>query len=246
MNDSFVPLTPEETLIAVREAKNGDENAKMRLLNGHFPLIKSIVKGFINRGVEYEDLYQLGVVGFLKAIKNFDEKFDVKFSTYSVPMVAGEIKRFLRDDGSIKVSRAMKQLAVKVKSFIEAYMLEYNENPSINVIAATFSVDEEDVVFALDSSKALLSLNAKIDENDENSSDVLDRLFIDDKNEQIIDKIQLIDAIKKLNDRDKKIILLRYYRGKTQSEIAAILGVSQVQVSRLESKILQTIKNQIS
>ncbi len=246
MNENFIPLSPEETIEAVRLAKNGDEDAKNKLLCGNFPLIKSVVKSFINRGVDYEDLYQLGVLGFLKAIRNFDEKFDVKFSTYSVPMIAGEIKRFLRDDGAIKVSRAIKQLAAKVKIFIEDYMLKNNENPTVSVIAKVLDADEEDVIFALDSSKSILSLNAKIDESDDNSSDVLDRLLVDDKSEQLIDKIQLVDSINKLDARDKKIILLRYYRGKTQSEIAQMLGVSQVQVSRLENKILQELKRQIT
>lgn len=245
MDDSFVPLTQEETLEAISQAKNGDQNAKTRLLNGHFPLIKSVVKSFTGRGVEYDDLYQLGVLGFLKAIKNFDEKFEVKFSTYSVPMVAGEIKRFLRDDGSIKVSRAMKQLASKVKAFIDTYNKVHNENPPLKLIAEKFEVDEESVVFALDASKAVLSLNAKIDENDDNCHEMLDRLLIDDKSEQVIDKIQLVDVVSKLEPRDKKIIILRYYRGKTQSEVARILGVSQVQVSRLESKILKDIKKSI-
>lgn len=246
MQDNFMPLSAEETIECVRLAKEGDEFAKTKLLNGHFPLIKSVVKSFLGRGTEYEDLYQLGVLGFLKAIKNFDENFDVKFSTYSVPMIAGEIKRFLRDDGAIKVSRAVKQLAAKIKIFIEDYTLKNNESPSIDLMAKHFNVDEEDIVFALDSQKSLISLNARIDENDENSSDVLDRLCIEDKSEQIIDKIQLLDSIARLNDRDKKIIMLRYYRGKTQSEIAAILGVSQVQVSRLESKILQDLKKSIN
>lgn len=245
MEENFIPLSNEETIAAIHLARYGDENAKEKLLNGHFPLIKSVVKNFQNRGVEYEDLYQLGVLGFLKAIKNFDEKFDVKFSTYCVPMVAGEIKRFLRDDGAIKVSRAMKQLAAKVKSFIDDYTKVYDEPPPVKVIAETLGEDEEDVVFALDSSKALISLNSKIDESDEKSSDLLDRLVVEDKNEQLIDKIQLADSINKLSGRDKKIILLRYYRGKTQSEIAEMLGVSQVQVSRLENKILMQLKKQI-
>ena len=133
--EEFVPLTQEETLEFVEEAKNGSAEAKDKLIQGNFPLIKSIVKNFQNKGVDYEDLYQIGCVGFLKAINNFDVKFDVKFSTYAVPMIAGEIKRFLRDDGNIKISRAIKTLWLKIKSYVDVYEKLHNESPTIDDIA---------------------------------------------------------------------------------------------------------------
>ena len=242
--EQFMPLTIEETSVLLENAKNGDEGAKEKLVQGNFPLIKSIVKSYQNKGVDYEDLYQIGCVGFLKAINNFDEKFGVKFSTYAVPMIAGEIKRFLRDDGSIKVSRAIKTLWIKIKKYIDEYMKTHDDLPTVKKLAQEFEVDEADIVYAMDSSKSLISLNAQFDESSSNSQSVIDKIIVDDKSEQMLDKILLKEAINKLPDREKKIILLRYFRGKTQSEVAELLGVSQVQVSRIESRILEGLKKQ--
>ncbi len=243
--EEFVPLTQEETLEFVEEAKNGSAEAKDKLIQGNFPLIKSIVKNFQNKGVDYEDLYQIGCVGFLKAINNFDVKFDVKFSTYAVPMIAGEIKRFLRDDGNIKISRAIKTLWLKIKSYVDVYEKLHNESPTIDEIAKALSVTPEEVVYAQDASKQILSLDAQIDETSNNSQSVLDRVVEEDKSEVLLDKLLLKEAISLLPEREKKIVLLRYYRGKTQSEVAMMLGVSQVQISRLETKIIDKLKNKI-
>ena len=243
--EEFVPLTQEETLEFVEEAKNGSAEAKDKLIQGNFPLIKSIVKNFQNKGVDYEDLYQIGCVGFLKAINNFDVKFDVKFSTYAVPMIAGEIKRFLRDDGNIKISRAIKTLWLKIKSYVDVYEKLHNESPTIDEIAKALSVTPEEVVYAQDASKQILSLDAQIDETSNNSQSVLDRVIEEDKSEILLDKLLLKEAISLLPEREKKIVLLRYYRGKTQSEVAMMLGVSQVQISRLETKIIDKLKNKI-
>ena len=243
--EEFVPLTQEETLEFVEEAKNGSAEAKDKLIQGNFPLIKSIVKNFQNKGVDYEDLYQIGCVGFLKAINNFDVKFDVKFSTYAVPMIAGEIKRFLRDDGNIKISRAIKTLWLKIKSYVDVYEKLHNESPTIDEIAKALSVTPEEVVYAQDASKQILSLDAQIDETSNNSQSVLDRVVEEDKSEILLDKLLLKEAISLLPEREKKIVLLRYYRGKTQSEVAMMLGVSQVQISRLETKIIDKLKNKI-
>ena len=243
--EEFVPLTQEETLEFVEEAKNGSAEAKDKLIQGNFPLIKSIVKNFQNKGVDYEDLYQIGCVGFLKAINNFDVKFDVKFSTYAVPMIAGEIKRFLRDDGNIKISRAIKTLWLKIKSYVDVYEKLHNESPAIDEIAKALSVTPEEVVYAQDASKQILSLDAQIDETSNNSQSVLDRVVEEDKSEILLDKLLLKEAISLLPEREKKIVLLRYYRGKTQSEVAMMFGVSQVQISRLETKIIDKLKNKI-
>lgn len=243
--EEFVPLTQEETLEFVEEAKNGSAEAKDKLIQGNFPLIKSIVKNFQNKGVDYEDLYQIGCVGFLKAINNFDVKFDVKFSTYAVPMIAGEIKRFLRDDGNIKISRAIKTLWLKIKSYVDVYEKLHNESPTIDEIAKALSVTPEEVVYAQDASKQILSLDAQIDETSNNSQSVLERVVEEDKSEILLDKLLLKEAISLLPEREKKIVLLRYYRGKTQSEVAMMLGVSQVQISRLETKIIDKLKNKI-
>lgn len=243
--EDFKPLTQEETIPLIKLAKEGDEIAKNELIQGNFPLIKSVVKKYIGRGVDYEDLYQIGCVGFLKAINNFNEKFDVKFTTYAVPMIAGEIKRFLRDDGEIKISRAIKTLSMKIKSYIDIYKKEQFVEPTVSEIAKHFNVDDEDVVYALDSSRPMVSIYEKIDESSENSGNLIDKIIIDDNTDLMIDKLLLQNAIESLADREKKVILLRYFRGKTQSEVANLLNVSQVQVSRIESKILEELKKKL-
>lgn len=243
--ETYKPIDTESTNELILKAKKGDEEATSTLVSGNFPLIKAIVKGYLNKGVDYDDLYQIGCVGFLKAIKNFNPKFDVKFSTYAVPMITGEIKRFLRDDGSIKVSRSIKTLAIKVKTYIEKFKSETGESPTIDKIADEFGVEKEDVVIALDSCQQTVSLNAKIDEDDPNSQNVIDKLAVFDNTNDMLDKFILKDAIAHLPEKEKKIILLRYYRGKTQGEVAEMLDVSQVQVSRIESKIIEQLRSKL-
>ena len=242
--EEYKPIDVNRTNELILKAKNGDTEATDILVSGNFPLIKAIVRGYLNKGVEYDDLYQIGCVGFLKAIKNFDTNFDVKFSTYAVPMIAGEIKRFLRDDGSVKVSRSIKTLAIKLKAYIESVKKETGEEPHIDELAKLFEVEKEDIVIALDSCQQLVSLNAKIDEEDPNSQNVIDKLTID-KNEEMLDKLILKTEINNLPEKEKKIILLRYYRGKTQGEVASMLGISQVQVSRIESKIIEALRKRM-
>jgi len=243
--ENFTPLGGEETLELAMLAKNGDESAKEKLLQGNFPLIKSVIKKYIGKGVDYDDLYQIGCVGFLKAIKNFDPNYDVKFTTYAVPMIAGEVKRFLRDDGSIKISRAIKTLSMKIKLYLEEYLKSHDEEPTVNELASHFDVSPEDVACALDSSKALVSLYAKIDDSSDNSANIIDKIAYSDEHETMLDNLLLKEAINNLDERDRKIILLRYFRGKTQSEVAIELGVSQVQVSRIETKILESFKTNL-
>lgn len=234
-------LNQDELLDYIRKAKNGNEKAKDIIFTNNAPLIKSIIRRFKNKGVEYDDLYQIACVGFLKAIKNFDESFGVKFSTYSVPMVIGEIKRHMRDNGAIKVSRTLKILANKINHFIEEYQLENSDSPSIDFLAEKFSVSPEEVVFALDSSKMPLSIYDKF-EDEEDGQELIDKIPYSDDEEKMITKIHLSNIIDGLNEREKKIIILRYFRDRTQSEIAENLGVSQVQVSRLENKIIDKIR----
>ena len=238
-------LTQVETLEYIRKAQKGSEGAKTILLENNYPLIKSIVKRFLNKGVEYDDLYQLGCVGFLKAINNFDEKFNVKFSTYCVPMVIGEIKRFMRDDGIIKVSRSLKTLNNEINKFINQYKNENNgESPCVEEISKEIKVDVQEILLAMESSRQLISLNENIDD-DSNSCQVGDKIPIEESPYEDVDFIMLKSALKNLEDRDKKLIILRYFRNKTQSEVAQSLGVSQVQVSRLENKILVNLRTLI-
>ena len=243
--DDFVLLSHQQTLKLIDLAKTGDKQAKEKLIECNFPLIKSIVARFKNKGVDYDDLYQLGCVGFLKAIENFDPKFDVKFSTYAVPMIAGEIKRFLRDDGNIKISRVIKSLSAKIYRYLDEYSKTHDFEPTIDEIAEHFNIDRQDVVFAFDAGKIPLSLSNK-DENKDKSFALLEVLSYDDGGEdKLLRNLALKEAISELDDRDKKIITLRYFFGKTQSEIAKILKVSQVQISRLENKILEKLKNKL-
>ncbi len=236
-------LDKDETLLLIQQANNGNDSAKTKLIEENKPLIKSIVKRFTNRGIEYDDLYQLGCLGFLKAIINFDPQYEVKFTTYAVPMIAGEIKRFIRDDGQIKISRAIKTMSYRVLNFIENYRNLHNEEPTIETISNELKINKEDIVFALESVKTPISLYEKT--NDDENLMILDKIPAK-KDLSDDDKILITDIIKKLPEREQKIIILRYFRDQTQSEIANVLGVSQVQVSRLENKIIEKIKKELS
>ena len=233
-------LDGETTLEYIKAAQRGDEYAKEQLIVHNMPLIKSIVARYRGNATEYEDLIQLGSMGLVKAINNFDTNYNVRFSTYAVPMIAGEIKRFIRDDGAIKVSRALKTLSMSLKKEIEAHRLACGEAPSAEILAGKFAITPQEVVFALDSSKYPVSLYEKFD--DENNQSVIDKLPSDENGDNIDDKILLKEVISTLPEREKKVLILRYYRDKTQSEIAKILGVSQVQVSRIESKVIGILR----
>ncbi len=239
-------LGQEETLELIKRAQKGDLEAKEKLVNENSPLIKSVIKWFKDKGVEKEDLYQLGCLGFLKAINNFDCSFNVKFSTYVVPMVVGEIKRFMRDDGAVKVSRAIKALNIKINKYIDDFFGINNRRPTISEIAKAFNISEQDVVLTMDSSKMPISLYTPFDDGEEEGLTVIDRFDNESGGSDFVDNLALKEVIEKLDDRDKKIILLRYFHDKTQSEIATMLGVSQVQVSRLENKILETLKKRLT
>ena len=233
-------LQQEEIVALIKLAQSGDESAKTRLITENAPLIKSVIRRFRGRGIEYDDLYQLGCVGFLKAIKNFSFDFDVRFSTYAVPMIMGEVKRYLRDDGYIKVSRSVKSDAARINAYIEKYRSETGETPTIDFIAEKFGIEAQEVVFILDSAKIPLSIYDGTD--DDNSRPIIEKLSSAESENDSINKIMLKDMISSLSERDKKIILLRYFRGSTQCEVARLMGVSQVQISRLENKILGMMK----
>ena len=237
-------LDHEETMRLIKEAQEGSESAKSRLLEENMPLIKSIIKRYRNTVIEYDDLIQLGSLGLYKAIMHFDSTFGVRFSTYAVPMISGEIKRQIRDDGPVKVSRSTKALAMLINKFTDEFRGEEGREPTIEEIGEHFKIDPYEVVFALDSTKLPLSLYEKYD--DDSGTYLIDNIRTVDGTEDLIDKIMIKEIIENLDERDKKIILLRYYRDKTQSEVAEILGVSQVQVSRLESKILSYMKSKLS
>lgn len=235
----------EHTLELITKVKNGNKDALQTLIVENSPLIKCIIKRFIGKGIEYDDLFQLGSMGFIKAVKNFQVEYNVKFSTYVVPMVIGEIKRFMRDDGSIKVSRSIKSLNLQINKYIEKVIKDTGDKPSLEQIAEHFKIDQQEVVFTMDSARMPLSLYTPFEEDEGKGLLLIDRYIHDNTSDELFDNIALKEAIKDLEERDKKIIFMRYFRDKTQSEIAKELNISQVQVSRLEMKILEKIKSKL-
>ena len=238
------PLPHEQILELLRRAQMGEAFALERLVTHNAALVKSIVKKFLNRGVEYEDLFQIGNLGLIKAIRNYSAVFDVRFSTYAVPMIAGEIKRFLRDDGMVKVSRSLKETAAKAAQVREALYRERGFEPGVQDIAAAMGIRDEELVFALDAARAHVSLNEPVFEED-NGVTLMDRMEeTAAEDAQVVDKLLLKELLSRLDSRERKLIFLRYFQDKTQSEIAKVLGVSQVQVSRLESRIMKKLRKE--
>ena len=230
----------EEVLNLIKRAQNGDDEAKSILVERNSPLVKSMLRRYRNKGVEYDDLFQLGCIGLLKAIKNFSEEYEVKFSTYAVPMIIGEIKRYMRDDGYIKISRATKALACKITYYIEELKNRENRSVTIEELASHFEVEPQEIVFAMESTKMPISIYDKGD--DEQGQSIDEKLSEGDKSEQLVDNLIIKEGIRRLTERERKIIILRYYKDKTQSEVAKELNVSQVQISRLESKIIDKLR----
>lgn len=235
-------LTQEETLSLVQLAQSGNDQAKEKLIVENMPLIKSVIRRYKNKGVEDEDLLQLGSMGFVKAINNFSEAYNVKFSTYAVPMIAGEVKRFLRDDGSIKVSRSIKHNAVLIKNYIADFQSKFNREPNIDEIATEFKIEPQEIILTLEASNQIISMDDKVDDEDDSLADRTQDGFSPEK---MIDKILIRELINNLPAREKRIVIMRYYLDKTQSEIAKIMGVSQVQISRLENKIMENFKSSL-
>ena len=238
-------LKDEQTIEYIRLAKTGDRAAKETLIAENVSLIKCIVKRYLGKGVEYDDLFQLASMGFLKAIAGFDERFGVKFSTYAVPMIAGEIKRFMRDDGAVKVSRALKQTAKEMNAFIEEYTIRNGEPPAIAVVAEQFQMEQSEAVFTLGSSKMPLSLYAGSDYKDGSERELVETIPARDGSDELLENLLLKGAIEELPERERKIIVLRYFRDMTQSEVAEKIGVSQVQVSRIENRIIKEFRTKL-
>ena len=224
-------------------AQSGDKDAMNKIVENNVGLIWSIVKRFNGRGYELEDIYQIGAMGFIKAIKRFDTNFEVKLSTYAVPYILGEIKRFIRDDGPVKVSRSIKELGIKIRELQRENISKTGEEISISDIVKKLKVSKEDVVLALDSMNPVESIYAENSGDSDGGISLIDRISTNkDEALSIIDNISLKQLIDGLEQKEKEIIMLRYYKEKTQSQVAKILGVSQVQVSRIEKKILNSMK----
>lgn len=240
-------LSHEETISLILKAQQGDRVAKEKLVKHNIGLIKSVLRGFTNRGYDMEDLFQIGSIGLLKAIDKFDISFDVKFSTYAVPMIAGEIKRFLRDDGIIKVSRSLKQTANKVKYTQENLAKILGREPTIQEIADELNIDKEEIAMALESTYQPDYLYDVIHHDEGSPLHVIDKISLEEsEDEDIIDNILLKEMLSQLKERDRQVIVLRYFKDKTQVEVAEILGISQVQVSRIEKKIIEEMKDMLA
>lgn len=232
-----------DTIELIKLAQKGDKEALERIIKENSGLIWSIVKRFTNRGYDTDDLFQIGSMGLIKCVKKFDMSFDVKFSTYAVPMIMGEIKRFLRDDGMIKVSRSLKEIAIKAKYLKDKLTKELGEEPTISQLALGLEIGVDDLILALDADREVESIYKTVYSNDENSVYLIDKLEVKaDENEKIINNIVLKNVINTLEEREKKIISLRYFYDKTQVEVANSLGISQVQVSRIEKKVLKKLR----
>lgn len=236
-------MTHSETIEAIKLAQSGDEEAKTLLVKENVPLIKSIVRRYKYKQVEYEDLVELGMLGLVKAINNFNTDFEVRFSTYAVPMIAGEIKRFIRDDGAVKVSRNTKSVSQKINKYIDAFKQDNLRDPTLEEIGEVFNLSTQEVVFTMESSKYPVSI---FSETEEDGLMLLDKIPSKGSIDDTIEKCMLKSALDALPSRERDIIIMRYYEDKTQGEIAERLGISQVQVSRLESKILEKIRKEIS
>jgi len=228
-------------------AQSGAQDAKETLVKRNVGLIWSIVKRFSGRGYEADDLFQIGSIGLIKCIEKFDLGYDVKFSTYAVPMILGEIRRFIRDDGLIKVSRPLKEIAVKAKYARESITQKTGRQPTIDEIAAALGIDAEELVMALDAGKEVESLYSTVNGSDDNPVYLLDRLDGGrDEGNYMVDKIALKELIRSLGERERQVIIMRYFQDKTQSDVAKLIGVSQVQVSRIEKRVLRSLRQMLT
>jgi RNA polymerase sporulation-specific sigma factor len=243
--DNKEPLLDDgEIKNLIQRSQHGDKEARDLIVQRNIRLVWSVVQRFLNRGYESDDLFQIGCIGLLKSVDKFDLSYDVKFSTYAVPMIIGEIQRFIRDDGTVKVSRSLKEMGNKVRKKKDELSKTLGRNPTVNELAAALEISQEDVVMSQEAIRSPSSIHETVYENDGDPITLLDQ--ISDKEEtKWFDKIALRDAVGHLQERERLIVYLRYFKDQTQSEVAKRLGISQVQVSRLEKKILNDIKGQM-
>jgi len=243
----WLELSQEEIIDYIKKAQNGDTEAENYIVSQNLGLVRSVVKRFLNRGCEYEDLVQIGSIGLLKAIKKFDTSYNVRFSTYAIPMIIGEIKRFLRDDGIIKVSRSLKEIAIKANACKENIEKNYGREPTISELAAELDIPAEDLIMAMDSLNSIQSLYDVIHQDDSSPVLLIDKIQNDNLEDSgLIDKIALREMLATLEQRERQIIMLRYFNEKTQCQVAEMLGISQVQVSRIEKKILDKLRKRLT
>lgn len=233
-------LTDEQVKDYIFKSQHGDKAARDILVEKNIRLVWSVVQRFINRGYDPDDLFQIGSIGLIKSIDKFDLSYDVRFSTYAVPMIIGEIQRFIRDDGSVKVSRSLKETGNKIRRKGDELTKQLSRSPTVNEIAEALEITPEEVVHAQEAAKSPHSIHETVFENDGDPITLLDQIA--DEDSKWFDTLTLQEAIRGLNERERLIVYLRYYKDQTQTEVADRLGISQVQVSRLEKKILYEMK----
>ncbi len=233
----------ERTFELIRQSQAGESNAKEQLITMHSGLIWNVVRRFMGRGIEVEDLYQIGAIGLIRAIDKFDFTYDVKFSTYAVPLISGEIKRFLRDDGMIKVSRSLKENQWKIKRAMEMFTHEHGREPTVEELSKALKLEPEEIMLSMEAMVEIESMEQSL-YNKEGKEVSLGERIADEKNEEeeLMNRLFLQQLLGELDKRDRELIFLRYFENKTQTQVAEILGISQVQVSRLEKKILRRMK----
>ncbi|HZH61190.1 MAG TPA: RNA polymerase sporulation sigma factor SigF [Metabacillus sp.] len=244
-DQSNTQLKDHEVKELIRRSQEGDQEARDLIIQKNMRLVWSVVQRFLNRGYEPDDLFQIGSIGLLKSVDKFDLSYDVRFSTYAVPMIIGEIQRFIRDDGTVKVSRSLKELGNKIRRARDELSKTMGKVPTVAEIASYLDIAPEDVVLAQEAVRAPSSIHETVYENDGDPITLLDQIA-DNTETKWFDKIVLKDAIRDLDERERLIVFLRYYKDQTQSEVADRLGISQVQVSRLEKKILQQMKEKMN
>jgi len=239
-------LKSEETQALLLRAKAGDKAAREELISGNLRLVLSVIQRFSNRGENVDDLFQVGCIGLIKAIDNFNTDLDVKFSTYGVPMIVGEIRRYLRDNSTLRVSRAMRDMAYKILQAKEGYMAQHQREPTVDEIAKILGVKREEVVFALDAILEPVSLYEPVYSDSGDAVCVMDQVK-DDRNtdEMWLERIALKEAVGRLSQRERKILTMRFFQGKTQMEVSSEIGISQAQVSRLEKNALRQIRKEL-
>lgn len=238
-------LTDDETKDLLRRTKEGDEQAREKLIQGNFRLVLSVLQKFIGRGESADDLFQVGVIGLIKAIDNFNIELNVKFSTYGVPMILGEVRRYLRDNQSVRVSRSMRDMAYKAMQAKEKLTAQNRCEPTVEQIAAEIGAKRADVVIALESITDPVSLFEPIYSDSGDTLYVMDQISDRTDSNAALNEMLVNDAVSKLPERERNILALRYLQGKTQVEVAKAIGISQAQVSRLEKSAIMNIKNQI-
>lgn len=237
----------DRTIELIKRAREGDQIARNQVASENLGLVWSVVRRFAGRGHELEDLYQIGCIGLLKCIDKFEPSFDVKFSTYAVPMIMGEVKRFLRDDGMVKVSRSLKETAYRVYSIREKMINENGMEPTLEELAGCLELDKEEIVVALEANSEVESIYKTIYQNDGNAIYLIDKLVsIEDESQKTVNQLALEELMEQLEEKERSIIRMRYFEDKTQTEIAKKLGISQVQVSRMEKKVLLKMREQIN